>query len=837
MAGNGLMTRVASAVSAPVPAVDEPEAAPAPPAAHPTHGSQSGCPYHQALGKGDVQGLREVARQTIAGRIFGDESYAKAQIVLEGALQMDPVDEKGETNALLGKAFFLQERWGDARKHLEVALERDPNNADLKHLLERTLINIQTNPQRPMDTMDGFDAKALSGPPALQLREPQGLKPLEPPKSGAGTRAAEVVRDVSGKVLGVPVTAVEAVVGATGTSGAVWTNWDEAPGLFGAMKLAKMRNDLNKDKLHSTRQGELVGGQQPGQRRPEWTERYRTANGSWNTDDPMEGAAGTEFQAQGAPAESQMNRAEDPSLPSARETSRVMLTSDGPRKLAPFLNSLTMAWIQFETHDWVSHRPSMTDGAYEIPLTDSDPLKKMYGVDHLAVPKSRPNPLPQEGKLTYLNEVTHWWDGSQIYGSDQQTQDRLRMGPDGHFLADGKLRIDGDQLPLNPRTGIEDTGFARNWWVGTDMFHTLFVKEHNHIADVLKQAHPDWSSDQLFQTSRLVNAAILAKIHTTEWTPAILPNPNLAKGMSANWWGLAETLLHPFFKRKVQRLFEPKHPVLGGLVRGKRENFGEPYGFSEKFDEVYRFHVGLPENIDVRKVGEKNASAEIPLDATRGSGARDVMKAQGMATLLNSFGNQHMAAVVNNNYPAFLQELSVDGQAVTDLGTIDILRARERGVPPYNEFRRELGLKPARSFSDLTQDPKIIANLEGLYGKGKAGVEKMDLLVGTLTETDRPEYFGFGETLFQVFLQMASRRLQADPFFTTKFTEQYYSKEGMELVEKATLKDILLFQYPELAQSGLANVNNPFEPWGTTAKSAPEEHPLAKNEKYPKELR
>ena len=51
---------------------------------------------------------------------------------------------------------------------------------------------------------------------------------------------------------------------------------------------------------------------------------------------------------------------------------------------------------------------------------------------------------------------------------------------------------------------------------------------------------------------------------------------------------------------------------------------------------------------------------------------------------------------------------------------------------------------------------------------GKDGLEKMDLLVGTSCELHRPENYGFGETLFQVFIQMASRRLQADPFFTEK---------------------------------------------------------------------
>ncbi len=125
-----------------------------------------------------------------------------------------------------------------------------------------------------------------------------------------------------------------------------------------------------------------------------------------------------------------------------------------------------------------------------------------------------------------------------------------------------------------------------------------------------------------------------------------------------------------------------------------------------------------------------------------------------------------------------------------------------------------------------------MAQLEALYGKGEAGIEKMDLLVGTSCELRRPQNFAFGETMFTVFIQMASRRLQADPFYTEKLNARYYSEAGMELIEQATLKEILLQHYPELATTGLARVENVFEPWGTSAATYPAEHPLSKAERY-----
>ena len=40
--------------------------------------------------------------------------------------------------------------------------------------------------------------------------------------------------------------------------------------------------------------------------------------------------------------------------------------------------------------------------------------------------------------------------------------------------------------------------------------------------------------------ARLVVAAEIAKIHTIEWTPQLLYNEPLYRGMNANWSGLLE---------------------------------------------------------------------------------------------------------------------------------------------------------------------------------------------------------------------------------------------------------------------------------------------------------
>ena len=64
-----------------------------------------------------------------------------------------------------------------------------------------------------------------------------------------------------------------------------------------------------------------------------------TANGSWRTDDPMEGAALARFAQQGAqPFEKFTRRLEDPRLPNPREVARTFLHLKGGKEqvLAPF---------------------------------------------------------------------------------------------------------------------------------------------------------------------------------------------------------------------------------------------------------------------------------------------------------------------------------------------------------------------------------------------------------------------------------------------------------------------------------------------------------------------
>ncbi len=101
----------------------------------------------------------------------------------------------------------------------------------------------------------------------------------------------------------------------------------------------------------------------------------------------------------------------------------------------------------------------------------------------------------------------------------------------------------------------------------------------------------------------------------------------------------------------------------------------------------------------------------------------------------------------------------------------------------------------------------------------------MDLLIGTLTEAHRPTAFGFGETLFQIFILNASWRLLGDRFYTDDYRSEIYTAEGLAWVDDASFKSVLLRNIPALASTGLANISNAFEPWDE-GRLSEERHPL-----------
>lgn len=759
----------------------------------------------------DVFGAARPQDIATAVRHLENDEPALALDALSGRLNGD-----AEVEVIRGAAHYRLENYADAVASFKAALLKRGSDPDLQAWLSRAEANVLADVKRRVPAP--VEVEAASSPQP-GVREPFAAEPVRWPTRLQALSYA--IGQAAGVQAGLVLGFLTRTFGRADKS-LLWTNWYKQRSFLRSMlMIGARRNRLDREQIFGAYPlGKLVGFAEKNLRPPVWARRVRTADGSFNDiEDPMAGAAHTRFGFNTAPSETVAETEETRLLePNPRTVSRVLLTRKEGFKPIPFLNLTAGAWIQFMLHDWVSYGDSSREKFYRIPLEPDDPVRRRLHQTHFFVPATQRDPTADRGAptTTHLNEVTSWWDGSQLYGSDAATQHALRSHEGGKLKLDPKTH----NLPV-AEDGVEQTGFRRNWWLGLSMLHTLFAKEHNAICDRLRVAHKDWSDDRLFDTARLINAAVMAKIHTVEWTPAILPNRSLSFAMNANWYGVVTNWFRSKRDRRTKAEINIADPMAGGIVGNTRQDFGVPYSLTREFTAVYRLHSLLPEEIELFSIGAGRAHEKLSLAQVRQRGAHQVTGRVPMADLFYSFGRQHPGQLVLNNYPRVLQELSVPGAGFYDLGAVDVLRDRERGVPRYNAFRRLMGLTPINAFEDMTDDPQQIAALKQVYDS----VEDIDLLIGNLAEQHRPTGFGFGETLFEVFILNASRRLQADRFFTDDYNEEVYTAEGLQWIDDATLKSVLLRHYPELLGTGLANVENAFEPWDEGPLSL-DRHPL-----------
>ena len=559
----------------------------------------------------------------------------------------------------------------------------------------------------------------------------------------------------------------------------------------------------------------------------------RTEDGTCNNlDNPAEGAALRRF---GRNVELSAAQGETDTLlvPNPRDVSNSVMARE-EFKPATSVNFMATSWIQFMVHDWVDHNVDEVGDPIIVPLPAGDEL----GSGELSIKRTKADPTRTTDEAaypaSYRNRNTHWWDGSQLYGSNKEQSDAIRA------FSGGRLTVNDDNtIPTEFLSGLPITGFNDNWWVGLSMLHQLFVAEHNSIAEMLVTNNPGRSDQWIYDKARLINAALMAKIHTVEWTPAIIANPVTERAMYANWWGLAgdregrdafqkgaaslaedlaktdsfvKTILgvDPALKDKLDDASFIEHAI-GGLVGSRQsDNAGTAYSLTEEFVAVYRMHPLLRDDVEVYDIGSNIVRDRIAIEDTRDGDAEDVMSDQGANRLWYSFGITNPGSLTLHNYPEFLRNINIPVLGDIDLATVDIVRDRERGVPRYNEFRRQIGLNPINKFEDLTDNAETLAELKRLYNND---VEKIDALVGQLAETVRPEGFAFGETAFQIFIMNASRRLITDRFYTSHYNDETYTAEGIDWVENNTMVDVLSRHYPDLDGS-LIGVENAFKPWG-----------------------
>ena len=385
------------------------------------------------------------------------------------AKQSADLDATVESEVARGDTFFLSEQYDEAEACYRAALEQATGDAELAAKLERASASRGHRPRRR-----GATARPVPG--AVLPRAAAG-------RARCRTVAARPHRRSARTATGMAAVAHDASIELGHAAGAI--------GSFVLHQSHRVRREARHqrrrvDQLALERQGAARSGgqaradpearphardavrQQPRAPVPRRGEdrvlRHRggaaargrgagappTAAGTTSSRDPdgrfdpMVGAAYTRFfrnvgDDRGLDAvRPRANPATDPV--SVREISREIFAPKGERQLVPFLNLWAAVWIQFMNHDWISHGNPIPTAATRCrsPTTTRCGRGTASTTSRCAAPREDPTrqPADRDRPPTFINEVTHWWDGSQLYGSDRahagEAAQRRRRQADGH---------------------------------------------------------------------------------------------------------------------------------------------------------------------------------------------------------------------------------------------------------------------------------------------------------------------------------------------------------------------------------------------------------------------
>lgn len=416
-------------------------------------------------------------------------------------------------------------------------------------------------------------------------------------------------------------------------------------------------------------------------------------------------------------------------------------------------------WGQFMDHDI-----DLTDGAEEsadIIVPEGDPDFDPAGTGGVVIPFNRAlfdastgtdasNPREQE------NEITSWIDGSMVYGSDDARNTALRVA-ETPFL---KVST-GNLLPFNTESLTNANGFIAdptslflagdiraNEQLGLTVMHTLFVREHNRLAERFMNDDPNVGADAIYERARRLVIAKIQVITFEEWLPALV-GPNAIPAYS----GYDETVNPTVFNEFSVAAFRLGHSMLNAqLLRLDADG-----------NEIPNGHVALR---DAFFTGASLLTQEGDLDPIL----------RGFATQLH----QEIDAKVVDDIRNFL--FGMPGNGGLDLASLNIQRGRDHGVPGYNDMREAMGLNRITQFGEITSDAELADALFDTYGD----VNSIDLWVGGLSE-DAVTDSQLGELFQAIIVRQFTALRDGDRFWW----ENELSADERDRVRDTTLAEII----------------------------------------------
>ncbi|CAN0353770.1 unnamed protein product, partial [Ectocarpus sp. 4 AP-2014] len=205
-------------------------------------------------------------------------------------------------------------------------------------------------------------------------------------------------------------------------------------------------------------------------------------------------------------------------LPSAREVSNSVGDQETSIENERYLTDFVWLWGQFIDHDItlsVDADP-VEEIHIEVPTGDAD--FDPFGTGEVTIDLDRSDyVVDEDGVRQQVNTITAYIDGSMVYGSDDATAASLRSLEGGRMLTS-----EGDLLPIGEDGFFLAGDIRANENAALTSMHTLWVREHNRLADEIAEADPTLSDEEIYQQARALVTAQIQAITYNQWLPALL---------------------------------------------------------------------------------------------------------------------------------------------------------------------------------------------------------------------------------------------------------------------------------------------------------------------------
>lgn len=289
-----------------------------------------------------------------------------------------------------------------------------------------------------------------------------------------------------------------------------------------------------------------------------------------------------------------------------------------------------------------------------------------------------------------INQLTSFMDATNVYGSSEHEANLLRdFGTERGLLRTGITSYVGKPLlPANVDAPVDcqmDPNTAHipcflagdhraNEQLGLLSMHTLWMREHNRIAEKLLDYNPHWDGDMLFHEARKIVGAQMQHITYTQWLPKVLGpvgmemlgtykgyqpdvNPTIMNAFATAAFRFGHSLINPV----IYRFNESMQPIPAGNLPLHKAFFA-PFRIVEEggIDPILRGLFGV--------AAKKLRPGEF----------------------LNSELTERLFQLAH--------------EVGLDLAALNIQRGRDHGLPSYNGFRRHCGLRFAQTFDDFSDE-------------------------------------------------------------------------------------------------------------------------------------